>query len=251
MALATRRVTLAASACLALASLYPALAQGRAASSFKGGLLTIEGSKGKDRVAVTCAADGNARVNGKRVGGGAVPCNRIVEVNANTGAGRDVVDFSGVGTEFGRARFSGFGLGTGVAAELGSGPDRFIASATAFNLAFGGPGNDRANGGREKDILRGDAGNDVLNGAGGRDILNGAAGDDRLSGGAGADILSGNAGNDLLLGGPGADVLGGGTGMDRLRGGPGRDQLFGGPGRDRLAGGPGKDMEKQDRSARR
>lgn len=246
MPFARRRLVIAVAAGAALAALAPGSpALGKASTSFKGGVLKIEGGDGKDRVVVRCGADSNAIVNGKQVKGGPIPCARIVEINARMGGGRDVVDYSAVGAGFGKTRFEGFGVGTGAAALLGPGDDRYISSATAFNLVFAEAGNDRANGGGTRDILRGDGGDDVLNGAAGRDSMIGSAGDDRVSGGAGADILSGNAGNDLLLGAAGADILGGGTGMDRLRGGAGRDQLFGGAGKDRLNGGAGKDLEKE------
>ncbi len=246
MPFARRRLTIAIAAAAALAAIAPASpALGKAKTSFKGGVLSIEGGSGKDRATVRCGADANVTVNGKQVKGGPIPCAKVVEINARMGGGRDVVDYSAVGAGFGKTRFEGFGVGTGAAALLGPGDDRFVASATAFNLAFGGGGGDRANGGRARDILSGGAGDDVLNAGGGRDSVLGNAGDDRLSGGGGADILSGNAGDDLLIGGPGADVLGGGTGMDRLRGGAGRDQLFGGGGKDRLNGGGGKDLEKE------
>jgi Ca2+-binding RTX toxin-like protein len=246
MPFARRRLAIAVAAGAALAALAPASpAQGKVTTSFKGGVLKIEGGKGKERVVVRCGADSTAIVNGKQVKGGPIPCAKVVEINARMGGGRDIVDYSAVGAGFGKTGFEGFGVGTGAAALLGPGNDRYIASPTAFNLAFGEGGRDRANGGRARDILSGGAGDDVLNAGRGRDSVLGNAGDDRLKGGAGADILSGNAGNDLLIGGPGADILGGGTGMDRLRGGPGRDQLFGGAGKDRLNGGAGKDLEKQ------
>lgn len=252
MAMTRRISTLGAVAALAAAAgpatLAAAPAEAKVTSSLQGSVLVLQGGKGKDRATVRCGADGDVRVNGKRIRG-PVACSRVSELNALMEGGDDVVDFSGVGPEFGEARFEGFGTGTGAAALLGEGDDRLIASASAFNLAFGEGGNDRANGGRAKDVLVGGGGRDVLNGASGRDSLQGNAGDDRLAGGAGADIVSGNAGNDLLLGGPGADVLGGGTGRDRLRGGSGRDQLFGGAGRDELSGGAGRDQERQDRSA--
>jgi Ca2+-binding RTX toxin-like protein len=246
MPFARRRLTIALAAGAALAALAPAApALGKATTTFKGGVLSIEGGDGNDRVVVRCGSDSNALVNGKQVKGGPIPCAKVVEINARMGAGRDVVDYSAVGAGFGKTRFEGFGVGTGAAALLGPGDDRYIASASAFNLVFGEAGNDRGNGGGARDILRGDAGDDVLNGAGGRDSMIGSGGDDRVSGGSGADILSGNAGNDLLLGAAGADVMGGGTGMDRLRGGGGRDQLFGGAGKDKLNGGGGKDLEKE------
>lgn len=246
MHFARRRVAVAIAAGAALAALASASpALGKAKTSFKGGVLAIEGGDGGDRAVVRCGADSNATVNGKQVRGGPIPCAKVVEINARMGGGRDVVDYSAVGAGFGKTRFEGFGVGTGAAALLGPGDDRFVASATAFNLAFGEGGSDRANGGGARDILSGGAADDVLNAGRGRDSVLGNAGDDRVNGGAGADILSGNAGDDLLIGGPGADILGGGTGMDRLRGGGGRDQLFGGAGKDRLNGGAGKDLEKE------
>jgi Ca2+-binding RTX toxin-like protein len=246
-----RRAIFACSAALAAAAvmgLAPS-AGAKVKASVDGSLLLIEGGDGKDRVVVRCA-NGNVKVNGKNPKGGAVPCSQIVELNTSTGGSRDVVDYSAVGPEFGEAKFGGFGTGTGVAALLGAGNDRYISSATAFNLAFGGPGRDRGNGGRAKDILSGGGDADVLNGAAGGDSVLGNAGDDRLNGGPGADVVSGHAGDDLLLGGPGADAIGGGTGMDRLRGGAGPDRLFGGAGKDKLSGGAGKDEEKQDRALR-
>jgi Ca2+-binding RTX toxin-like protein len=246
--MSTARAMLASALTLAVfAALAPA-AEAKVKASVDGSLLLIEGGDSKDRVVVRCTG-GNVKVNGKNPKGGAVLCGKIVELNATTGGGDDVVDYSAVGAEFGEAKFGGFGVGTGVAAILEAGNDRYVASATAFNLAFGGAGRDRANGGKAKDILSGGGDGDVLNGAAGGDSVLGNAGDDRLNGGPGADTVSGHAGDDLLLGGAGADAIGGGTGMDRLRGGAGPDRLFGGAGKDKLNGGAGKDEEKQDRRA--
>jgi Ca2+-binding RTX toxin-like protein len=238
----------ALSACLALTALaLPApFADAKVSVSFERGVLVIQGGKGANKAKVRCGADGNVRTNGKGVKGGPIACSQVVEIDASMGAGKDKIDFSGVGPEFGKAKFPGFGNGTGVAALLGDGDDRFIPSPTAFNLAFGEGGRDRAAGGGARDILSGGRGDDVLNGGGGRDSILGNAGSDRVSGGAGADILSGNSDGDLLIGAAGADILGGGTGNDRLRGGSGPDQLFGGAGKDRLSGGAGKDIEKQN-----
>ena len=234
-----------ACAIAALGAIAAPAASGKVKASFAKRLLTIEGGKGKDRVALACGTDGTVRVNGKRIKGD-VPCSKVVEINASMGAGNDVVDFTGVDADFGRARFEGFGTGTGAFAQLGAGDDRYIASGIAFNLVYGQAGADRANGGDRRDILIGGPGDDVLNGGAGRDTIRGKAGNDRLSGGAGADVIAGNAGNDLLIGGPGNDLLGGGTGRDRLRGGPGNDVLLGGPGKDQLRGGSGKDRLQQN-----
>lgn len=208
-------------------------------------VLQVQGSKASERVRVVCR-NGNVKVNGANPKGGAVPCGRVVEVDAAMGGGKDVIDFSGIRGEFGEARFPGFGVATGTAAIGGGGNDRFIPSRAAFNLFYGEGGKDRASGGPARDILSGGPGDDKLNGAGGRDSVLGGGGDDRLVGASAADLLSGGKGDDSLFGGPGADVLGGGPGRDLLKGGPGRDRLLGGPGRDKLRGGPGPDTEVQN-----
>ena len=206
-------------------------------------VLQVQGSEGKDRARVTCDASGNAKVNGANPDGGAVACSAIFEVDATMAGGSDVIDFSGISSAFGEARFPGFGVGTGTAAIGGAGNDRYIPSPVAFNLFFGEAGDDRARGGPARDILNGGPGSDDLDGADGRDSLIGEAGDDRLTGGTAGDLLAGGNGNDSLFGEPGADVLGGGPGRDKLRGGPGRDRLVGGSDKDDLRGGSGKDTE--------
>ena len=241
--MSTARATLASCLALAVLAVLAPAASAKVAVSFSDGVLVITGGKNKDRASVRCDSEGNPRVNGKQ---DKTACSQVVEIDASMGAGADKVDFSAVGSEFGKAKFPGFGNGTGVAALLGDGDDRYIPSRTAFNLAFGEGGRDRAAGGGVRDILSGGREDDVLNGGGGRDSILGNAGSDRISGGAGADILSGNADGDLLIGAAGADILGGGTGNDRLRGGAGPDQLFGGAGKDKLSGGAGKDIEKQN-----
>lgn len=241
-----RRHRAAACAIGAAAVLAPAAiaasAEARVTSVVIERVLKVTGSDGKDRVRITCVA-GNAKVNGSNPAGGAVNCSSIVEVDATTGAGRDVIDFSGITSEFGEAKFPGFGVGTGTAALGGDGNDRYIPSRVAFNLFFGEAGNDRARGGPARDLLNGGPGDDDLRGGDGRDTLIGQTGDDRLAGGTESDLLNGGLGDDALFGEPGADILGGGPGRDKLRGGPGRDRLVGGAGKDNLRGGPGKDRE--------
>ena len=191
--------------CLALAALALAapFAEAKVSIGFENRVLVIQGGKGKNKAGVRCGADGNVRVNGKGIKGNPIACSQVVEIDASMGGGADKVDFSGVGGEFGKAKFPGFGNGTGVASLLGDGNDRYIPSATAFNLAFGEAGRDRCAGGRVRDILSGGSADDVLNGGGGRDSMLGNGGSDRVSGGAGADILSGNADGDLLIGAAG------------------------------------------------
>jgi Ca2+-binding RTX toxin-like protein len=166
-----------------------------------------------------------------------------------SGAGNDRVDLSNVGPPSGFAQRDlpgGFGHGTGAAADLGDGSDRYIGGASAFNLVLAGAGNDHLTGGRLRDSLQGGSGDDIVTAGAGRDILLGNSGNDKLNGGADDDLLSGNAGDDVLIGGPGTDLLGGGAGMDRLFGGPGADRLIGGAGKDSLKGGPGNNTLVQD-----
>ena len=193
----------------------PGVAQAKVSASLSGSLLTLRGGKGPDQVTVVCRGD-LVKVNGKNPRTGAIGCGKVSEVDAVTGSGNDRVNLSGVGTDNGfgqRDLPGGFGHGTGAAADLGPGNDRFIGGKSAFNLALGGPGVDHLTGGRFRDSLQGG---------------------------------SGNAGDDVLIGGAGADLLGGGAGMDRLFGGPGPDQLIGGPGKDRLNGGKGNNILVQD-----
>lgn len=224
------------------------VAQAKVRSSVSGSLLTVTGGKGSDRIAVTCTA-GLVKVNRKDPRTGAIECSKVSEVDAMTGAGNDGVDLSDVGPPSGFAQRDlpgGFGHGTGAAADLGDGSDRYIGGASAFNLVLAGAGNDHLTGGRLRDSLQGGSGDDTVTAGAGRDILLGNSGNDKLNGGADDDLLSGNAGNDVLIGGPGTDLLGGGAGMDRLFGGPGADRLIGGAGKDSLQGGPGNNTLVQD-----
>jgi Ca2+-binding RTX toxin-like protein len=231
----------------------PAVAQAKVSASLSGSLLTVTGGKGSDHVTVACRA-GVVKVNGKDPRTGAIACSKVSEVDVVTGGGNDRVDLSGVGPDTGFAQRDlpgGFGHGTGAAAILGRGNDRYVGGASAFNLVLAGTGDDRMSGGRVRDSLQGGSGNDSAAGGAGRDVLLGNSGDDKLNGGADDDLLSGNAGNDFLTGGAGADLIGGGAGMDRLFGGPGADQLIGGADKDRLNGGPGNNTLVQDFPAKK
>ena len=231
----------------------PVMAQAKVSASLSGSLLTVTSGKGSDHIAVVCR-NGTVKVNGKDPRTGAIACSKVSEVDAVTGSGNDRVDFSGVGPDNGfgqRDLPGGFGHGTGAAADLGRGNDRYIGGASAFNLVLAGPGDDRMTGGRFRDSLQGGSGDDTATAGAGRDILLGNSGNDKLNGGADDDLLSGNAGDDILIGAAGADLLGGGAGMDRLLGGPGPDQLIGGPGKDRLNGGPGNNTLVQDSPAKK
>ena len=231
----------------------PGVAQAKVGSSLSGSLLTVTGGKGSDHITVACR-NGLVKVNGKDPRTGAIACSKVSEVDVVAGSGNDRVDLSGVGPDNGfgqRDLPGGFGHGTGAAADLGRGNDRYAGGASAFNLVLAGEGDDRMTGGRFRDSLQGGSGNDSAAAGAGRDILLGNSGNDKLNGGADDDLLSGNAGDDVLIGGAGADLLGGGAGMDRLFGGPGPDRLIGGPGKDRLNGGPGNNTLVQDSPAKK
>jgi hypothetical protein len=237
------RLILAALAVLVLTGVAPAEAKIR--SSFANGILTAQGGKKPDRIRVACAADGLVKVNGRDPRGGPVNCSGVSEVDAVTRGGNDRVNLSGVDGRFGVRDFPGFGTGTGAAASLGPGNDRYVGSATAFNLVLGGGGSDFGKGGASRDSMQGGGDHDVFSTLGGRDVLVGQAGPDSLNGGPDDDLVSGSSGDDRLTGGAGADLLAGGLGMDRLRGGPGDDELVGGPQKDRLNGGGGNNKVSQ------
>lgn len=249
-----RPLRFALPAALAAALLVlPGAAQAKVSSSLSGSLLTVSGSRGSDHIVVVCR-NGLVRVNGKSPRGAAIGCPKVSEVDVVAGRGNDRVDLSGVGPDKGfgqRDLPGGFGHGTGAAADLGPGNDRYRGGGSAFNLVLAGAGDDRLRGGRFRDSLQGGSGNDTAVAGAGRDILLGNSGNDKLNGGADDDLLSGNAGDDVLIAGAGTDLLGGGAGMDRLFGGPGPDQLIGGPGKDRLNGGPGNNTLVQDSPAKK
>jgi Ca2+-binding RTX toxin-like protein len=226
-----------------------ASAQAKTRASVNGSLLVVRGGKAADRVRVVCSSSALVKVNGKNPRTGPVPCSRISEVDALTGAGDDRVILSGVGSDNGfgqRDLPGGFGHGTGCGAALGSGDDHYIGGGFCFNLVLGGQGDDHVRGGILRDQITGGSGDDQVTSFTGRDVLIGNSGNDSLNGGTDDDLISGNSGDDVLRGAAGADLLGGGAGMDRLFGGPGPDQLIGGPAKDHLNGGSGNNTLVQD-----
>ncbi len=136
----------------------------------------------------------------------------------------------------------------------------------AWNVAFGGSGNDvmfGGNGSRPNELY-GNDGDDYLKGGngGGNNILVGNAGSDYIVGGSQADAIYGqnrpndpyaqsstNAdGNDTLIGGHGVDIVSGGDGNDLIYGGTGEsdptdsgDLIYGGAGADTIYGNGGND----------
>lgn len=97
---------------------------------------------------------------------------------------------------------------------------------TAFDLMYGGAGNDTLMGGNKKDIVLGGSDDDHLYGKGGADIIGGNKGNDHLYAAEDEKGMYKSAGGEEL---PDADknILVGGEGNDHLYGGTGEDDLFG------------------------
>ncbi len=170
-----------------------------------------------------------------------------------------------------------FGNGGGDTLDGGAGADRLNGGAGADRMS-GGAGDDRMNGGAGADWMNGGAGADLINGGTGADRMSGGAGDDTFivdnvgdrvieAAGQGNDIVrssvsfdlgvglerltligggnidgTGNALANVIIGNSGNNVLSGGAGDDILSGGEGNDTLVGGLGNDALDGGGGDDV---------
>ncbi len=76
-----------------------------------------------------------------------------------------------------------------------------LSSASTFENALGGSGNDWLGGNSAANTLTGRGGHDILVGNAGNDILVGDAGRDVLVGGLGLDSLNGGADDDILIAG--------------------------------------------------
>ena len=95
------------------------------------------------------------------------------------------------------------------------------------NTFEGGPGRQRVNLGRGRDIALGKGGDDCVVGGAGDDDLRPGPGNDTVIGGAGADIIVGGPGSDLILGLSGADQIYAEDGtFDRIRCGSELDSVF-------------------------
>jgi Ca2+-binding RTX toxin-like protein len=164
--------------------------------SLSGGVLTVTGTAGADRIELQKRADdGELRVddNGRETDFALSGVTKIVVLG---GGGNDWIEYSG----------RDGGLAVPGSLDGGKGHDT-IQGGLGNDTIIGGPGNDR---------MQGKAGNDHISGGNGTDYLEGAAGNDVLKGDAGNDALYGNNGNDTLHGGAGVDVLRGGGGTNSL-----------------------------------
>ncbi len=128
-------------------------------------------------------------------------------------------------------------------AQGGSGNDAIAGGNTYVDLLIrGGDGADSVTGGNGSDFLSGDVGDDLVLAGIGDDLVLGGSDNDTLGGGAGDDVLDGSAGFDLINGGDGDDSLYGGSDNDTLNGHAGDDLLKGGEGNDVLDGSFGDDI---------
>jgi Ca2+-binding RTX toxin-like protein len=109
--------------------------------------------------------------------------NLLGPVEADGGAGRDWLDYSG--------------LTEGVFVDLGAGvATGFARGISDIENVLGSAGDDDLFGSQVLDLLNGES-----------NILSGLAGDDEIDGRGGRDILIGGGGRDVLRGGPGDDIL--------------------------------------------
>jgi Ca2+-binding RTX toxin-like protein len=192
--------------------------------SLSGGILSVQGTDGPDRMSVSRFGTDLAVDNGdgyERVFTAA----DVTRMTVSALGGNDTVLLSDAGDI--PANVSG-----------GDGDDRIA----------GGDGNDSLSGNAGRDQLAGGPGNDRLAGNGGRDKLSGGDGNDRLYGGAGGDGLAGGADDDTINGEGGNDRIDGGTGRDFLHGNAGDDRFFAGSDNalDSLLGDRGHDTATAD-----
>lgn len=132
---------------------------------------------------------------------------------------------------------------------LGAGNDTVITTDLLVSFVYAGAGDDRLEGGAERDAFHGEDGNDRIDSGAGNDMITTGLGDDVAFGGDGMDTLANGGGRDILDGGAGDDwiadaipgrgslgdgsVMLGGDGNDAFRaafkgevdGGEGRDLL--------------------------
>jgi Ca2+-binding RTX toxin-like protein len=186
-------------------------------ATLKGGLLTVEGTKGNDVINVVRDKKKTqnvlVQINKKRTL--AFKLRKINSILVNSGSGNDTVTLNEKRGALARATLNG-----------GPGNDRLNS----------GKVNDRVDGGEGNDIIKDAGGNNTLIGGGGNDIIYGHNGDDHVDGGDGADQIAAKGGADFVEGGDGNDKLEGGEGDDWVYGDGGDDIVRGQGGADILGG---------------
>jgi Ca2+-binding RTX toxin-like protein len=210
-------------------------------ASLANGVLTVTGTTGNDRIAVTPnGTDLNVQIGKTKQTFKAADVKSLVVKSL---AGNDTIDLakSPVGATVDAGDGNDLVIGTALAdvVTAGKGND-YVFSLAGNDSVTGGDGNDQIASGAGNDLVAGGTGNDLISAGDGNDSVTGDAGNDLISGGAGNDTLHGNAGNDVILGDAGDDQIFGEAGNDRLFGGKGNDKVDGGDGKD-VAGKEGTD----------
>src|SRR5262249_29939023 len=174
-------------------------------ATLSGGVLTVTGSAGNDRISVSRVA-GLLSVFDNRL---PLTPIRVLIHDSATGALVEAVSAGSV---------------TRIVVDGSDGNDRIsLLSVGAIDASVtGGAGNDVITGGSGNDTIDGGAGNDTINGFLGNDSLVGGDGNDSLMGSNGNDVINGNDGDDRLFGGFGNDTLDGGARVDFANGGAGK-----------------------------
>jgi Ca2+-binding RTX toxin-like protein len=178
------------------------------AAALANGLLTIDGTEGRDVIVLRHIKDQLSvrgqliDLNGTLVK--SVPVASVTQIAVATGAGDDYINLAKakVPTSINAGEGKDFIFG-GVNDDviLGGGGNDRITGMHGNDVIFGGMENDRLVGGRGNDQLYGDEGNDFLFGQIGNDDNDGGAGNDRIVGGLGMDHNQGGGGADVILDG--------------------------------------------------
>ena len=198
-----------------------AVATVRQLATLTGGVLTINGTTGSDRISV-----------GRKKQQYAVTVGKNTQVFA-TGSVTQMILYGLAGDDI-------IAIGSTVFAPTN------IDAGTGNDQVTGGSGNDVINGNDGNDLINTGEGRNTVAGAAGNDTITGGQDRDRIYGGDGNDSLTGLGGKDIVVGDAGADVLIGGTSADSLYGGVGDDVLNGNNGADLIDGGAGTDTYRFD-----
>ncbi|NKW91422.1 matrixin family metalloprotease [Rhodobacteraceae bacterium R_SAG9] len=165
--------------------------------------------------------------------------------NFDGGSGIDLLDLSahtvGRNLDLGAGTLSGHGSATNFENAIGGSGNDTITGTSGANNIDGGEGSNELSGLGGDDTLLGGSSADTLLGGGGSDSLVGNDGDDNISGGGDNDTIFGGSGLDTINGDTGKDVISGNNGADFIKGNNGSDTIFGGNGNDTLAGNNGDD----------
>ena len=113
---------------------------------------------------------------------------------------------------------------------------------TVGDYVVGGAGDDRVDGGPDRDVLVGNDGDDELIGGEGSATLEGDDGSDLLTGGDEIDDFDADQGADIIEALGGADRIDSGRGHDTIDAGAGNDEITPVQGNDDIDGGADRDL---------